>query len=182
MGEVVSIPRTVDTVEFERPPGLPHTCSDAELLEAVKASLCGATDIELAEMLHVPPVGVKYWVGSKQWTVIKQYVWPQLKGLLHTELCGIRSTVLHKLAERVRDGDPQYNLMGELIGYRPVKSRDLATMLVQSSEVIHNLEVEIGVIRDDKNNISLDNLLVALQHYAKADAPEDITGKSERIN
>lgn len=183
----VSIPKTVDVVEFDRPPGLPATCSDKELLEAVKASICGATDKDLAYLLHVPEFSVKYWVASKEWTAIKDHVIPELKGLLHTQLCGIRSTLIQKLGQRIREGEPQYNQLGEPVTdaegnpvYRPVKARDLAIMLVQSSEVLHNLEVEIGLVVDESKNISLDDLAIALKNYAKA--PADITGKSQRLS
>ena len=177
---VVSIPKTVDVVEFDRPPGLPHTCSDADLIEAVKSSICGGTHKEIAELLHVPEFSAKYWMSSREWTVIKQAVYPQLKGLLHTELCGVRSKALHQLAKRVDEGDPQYNQLGECVGFRPVKARDLTFILMSTSEVIHDIELELGVITDEDKNISLADLQVALRAYARA-GPADITGKSERL-
>jgi hypothetical protein len=178
---VIALPTSVDEVEFDRPPGLPETCSNDELLQAVKAQLCGATQEELARLLHVPVIGVSHWVNSREWSLLKQHVLPEMKGGVHGELMGVRSLLIRQLAQRVREGDPQYNQLGEFLGFRPVKARDLSTMLVQSSEVLHNLELEIGVIRDEKNHISLDNLVVALQKYAKEE-PQDITGNSERVD
>jgi hypothetical protein len=188
VGNVVAIPKHVDVVEFERPPGLPATCSDGELVEAVKASICGASYKEVAELLHVPEFSAKYWISSKEWTAIKQAVLPELKGFLHTDLCGIRSSILQKLGERVRFGDPQYNQMGEPVlnaegeqVFRPIKAKDLSIMMVQVSGVLHDIEVEIGVITDEDDNISLKALQKALQRAAREDI-QDITGSAQRLS
>jgi hypothetical protein len=175
MGDVLPIPASLPM--FRRPPGLPRTCSDEDLLEAVKASLCGAQPEELADLLRVPKSAVRYWVSSKEWNALKQYVWPDLKGVLHTELVSVRSNILKQIAERVREGDPQFNMRGELVGYRPIKARDLTEMLVRTSEIIHVIEKEIGGIRDDEGNISLKELAEGLKRYAQA---KDVTVEAAR--
>jgi len=174
----ITIPESLQIPEFERPPGLPATCTDAELIEAVKASLCGAGPEELAKMLHVPEFGVRYWVMSKEWNAIKAAVWPELKGIVHSELCSVRSAMISQLAERVRKGDPFYDNFGAFVGFRPVKARDLGFLLAQSTEVIHALEKEIGGIRDDEGQISLKDLAAGLKRYAQAN---DVTGESKRL-
>lgn len=189
MSTKLVLPKTVDVVEFDRPPGLPATCTDANLLDAVKASIAGATDEDLAPLLHVPPQAVKWWVASAEWNAIKTHVLPAMKGLFHTQLCGIRSSVIQKLAERVRLGDPIYTNLGEPALneqgeqlYRPIKAKELAGILVQTSEVLHNLEVEIGVVADDRGIIDLDDLAIALANIAKAGHGTDITAESKRLS
>lgn len=175
------LPRYVDCVEFERPKGLPETCSDADLLDAVKASLCGATHEELARLLGVPEIGVRYWLASPEWTKIKDHVWPELKGVVHTELCGIRSELIVQLVDRVRNGDPVYSAAGKELFRRKVKARDLATMLVQSTDVIHELEREIGKFTDPEGRMELADLQKALRYYAQQQGPLDITPNVERV-
>jgi hypothetical protein len=72
----------------------------------------------------------------------------------------------------VQEGDPQYDMRGEFVGYRPIKAKDLTQMLTQTSEVIHQIEKEIGGIRDDEGNISLKDLAEGLKRYAQA---KDVT-------
>jgi hypothetical protein len=163
--QVIPIPESLP--QFRRPPGLPMTCSDATLLDAVKASLCGSGPEDLAPMLGVPVNAVRHWVASKEWNQLKQWVWPDLKGLVHTELVSIRSNLIMKIAQRVKEGDPQYDMRGEFVGYREIKAKDLGVMLLQTSEVIHQIEKEIGVIRDDDGKISLHELAAGLKAYAR---------------
>jgi hypothetical protein len=135
--------------QFKRPPGLPETCSDEMLMEAVKASLCGAAPEELAKMLGVPAKGVKYWMNSREWQSIKAYVWPEVKGLVHNELVSVRSKALQLIGKRLHEGDPYYDLSGEFKGYRPLKANDLVNVLQRTSEVVHQIEKELGVVSDD---------------------------------
>lgn len=186
----IEIPRNLTgTIQFARPPGLPVICSDTDLFEAVKASIAGVPDDELAPILGVKTEAVKYWVSSKEWTAIKEHVLPQMKGLFHTQLCGIRSSIIQKLGERVRLGDPMYNNLGEPVMdqngkplYRPIKGKELSGMLVQVRDVISSLEEEIGVKADTKGHIELDDLALALANLAKPKQPTDISGQSQRIS
>ena len=180
--------------EIERPFGLPETCSDQELIEAVLASMLGADLDSLAPLLHVPPNAVRHWVGTKEWSALKSQVSPAFKSMVHTELCSLRSLSLLKLRERLRDGDVAVDRQGSPITKLvandegeptevnvtvPVSAANVAKILIATQSVLHELERDLGVVRDEKGDISQEELMVALKRYAQA---KEVTGTSERVN
>jgi hypothetical protein len=171
--QIIPIPESLP--QFRRPVGLPYTCTDEMLLEAVKVSLVGGEPAEIAKLLNVPRETLRHWMGSKEWNYLKDWVWPEIKGVVHTELVGVRSKIIRQIGERLTTGDAQYDMRGELVGYRPIKARELADMLTKTSEVIHQIEKEIGGIRDDDGKISLNELAAGLKRYAQA---KDVTPES----
>lgn len=187
--KAVAVPKTLLDELFDRPPGLPATCSDGDLIDAVRKAMIGATDDEIADTLGVPISTVKHWIASKEWQNMKQQMLPVVKNLHHNQLFSIRSIVLEKLTERLRLGDPMYNNLGEPCTdedgnqlYRPIKGRELSNILAQVNPVLHDLEVEIGVVADDRGTIELDDLAEALAELARKKRPQDISGESQRVS
>ena len=176
MGEVLRIPESLPM--FRRPPGLPATCSDEDLEEAVKASLCGADDKSLAKLLKVPSSAVKYWTDSKEWGGIVALLLPEVQSILKGQLTRLASTALTQLDERLQKGDPIYDLTGEYKGRKKLKARDLADIAVKVMEQQRALERSIGDISDDENRISLDKLAKALK---KAGEEREIDVTPQRV-
>lgn len=173
--------------EIARPPGLPKTCSDADLMDAVIASMCGAELEELAPLLHVPPEAVRWWVGTPEWVALKRQVSPRIKETVHTELSGVKARAVRELGKRLRDGDvavdrktgePLFNEDGSYVMV-PVNAAVVANILRTSTEVLHELERDIGSIRDEKGDISLNQLVDGLRNLSKLSAAKDITGTAE---
>ena len=179
--------------EIERPFGLPEVCSDDDLMEAVMASMCGAELEELAPLLKVPPNAVRYWVGTNEWNALKAQVYPRIKQTVHTELCGVRSLAIRRLGERLRDGDPvisretglpltrtviKNDQPVEVPVYAPVSAANVAKILTAASDVLHELERDLGVVRNDKGDISLEELAEGLKRYAQA---KDVDATAERV-
>jgi len=172
MGQVLAIPDSIP--QFRRPPGLPLTCTDEDLSEAVKAHLCGANDDSLAELLHVPARSVKYWTDSKEWAAITALFLPDVQLILKGQLTRLASSALNQLDERLQNGDPVYNLQGEYAGRKKLKARELADIAIKVMDEQRALEKSIGKIGDDEGKISLEKLARALKKAAE-DSEIDVT-------
>jgi hypothetical protein len=178
MGEVLPLPDLPENFpRFERPPGLPLTCSDAQLCETVKSYLAGAEPAVLAKMLGVPGKSIRYWLDSREWGSLVAMLLPEVRGVMSGQLTRVASLALVQLEARLRDGDQVFNQQGEYVGRREIRGRDLATIATAVLEQQVKLERIIGGITDDKNVISLDKLAAGLKRYAEA---KDITGEAVR--
>jgi hypothetical protein len=153
---------------FVRPPGLPATCSDAQLLEAAKAYLCGTDPETLAKMLGVPVVGLRYWTDSREWGQLIEFIRPEVAGILIGQTTRVASLALVQLEDRLVKGDQVFNQQGEYVGRREIRGKDLAEIATKVLEQQKNLERSIGKITDDDNALSLKKLAAALTNYAEA--------------
>jgi hypothetical protein len=160
---------------FSRPAGLPATCSDAMLCEAVKAYLLGTDEKTLGRMLGVPTKSVRYWTDSKEWAALVDLHAPELKQMLKGQLTRVASMTLRQLEDRLTYGDQVFDQKGEFVRRREVKGRDLAEIATRVLEQRANLEKLIGDLRDDKDSISLQKLAQGLKRYAEA---KDISGEA----
>jgi len=165
MGEVIPLPQFP---VFNRPPGLPETCSDEQLCEAVKIHLCGGTHAAIAKLLSVPEKAVRYWVDSREWGQLTALLKPEVAGILIGQTTRVASLALTQLEDRLLNGDEVWNQQGEIVGMRKIKGRDLAEIATKVLEQQKNLERSIGKITDDENTISLKKLATALTNYAEA--------------
>ena len=178
MGSVLPLPDLPDNFpHFERPPGLPLTCSDAQLCETVKSYLAGAEPAVLAQMLGVPKASVRYWLDSREWGSLVAMLLPEVRGVMSGQLTRVASLALNQLEARLREGDQVFNQQGEYVGRREIRGRDLATIATAVLEQQVKLEKIIGGITNDDNVISLDKLAQGLKRYAEA---KDITGEAVR--
>lgn len=176
MGEVVQIPASL---RFVRPPGLPVTCSDEQLLEAVKAYLCGAREDVLAPMLSVPEHAVKYWTDSREWGELTRYVLPEVRGILSGQLTRCASKALLELDERITDGDYRYDAGGALLGRTKLRAKELSLIATQVMEQSERLEKLLGNLKDSDDSLTLQELANALETIARK--PKDISGEAERV-
>ena len=153
---------------FARPVGLPLTCSDAQLLETVKAFLCGVPNATLAGMLGVPEFAVRYWLDSREWGGLVAMLKPEVAGILIGQTTRVASLALVQLEERLRKGDQVFNQQGVMTGRREIKAKELAEIATKVLEQQKNLERSIGKVTDDENALSLKKLADALTNYAEA--------------
>jgi len=156
-----------DLAEFQRPSDLPRTCSDAELVEAVKEYLCGASNQELASLLHVEHTAVKKWTGARGWRQLEALLRDQVRELAHNSLSRITHKAFVQLQERLDEGDPMYNWEGQLIGYKPVRAKDLAMIAGTLIDKQHEVEKRIKGEMETGVGADLITLARALENYAR---------------
>lgn len=140
---------------------------DAELLAAVKAALMGAPYNEIAQILRIDEEQVRNWILSPSWQRTKEKLWPEIRNSIHTELVGLRCKLVRQLAVRIEQGDPAYDKEGELI-YKPLKARDLSSVLAQVSDAINGLEKTVAK-ESDLGLMSLDDIQGALRNLARSE-------------
>ncbi len=167
----------MDIADFERPDGLPVTCTDGDLLEAVRLWLSGGDKIEIAALLKTKPATVNYWINSKGWQVVARMIAPEMQALVSGSLTRLKRQSLEQLADRIENGDYRMDNSGEIVGRVPMKGRDLVEVFAKVSDAQVQLEKMIGSIKDDDDSdkISLDKLALGLKRYAEA---RDITGEA----
>ena len=93
---------------------------------------------------------------------------PDLRDWTHAKLYEIRQKVVTELLERVEKGDPVVGADGSIDFYRPVKAEVLSNILVRTSGVIHDIEVEKGEVEAGGVDITLKELADSLRRFAKA--------------
>ena len=157
--------------------GLPATCTDHELSEAVRFWLCGGSKEEIALLLHVKPPQVTHWINSRAWQQLARNYAPEVQAIVSGSLTRLKGKALEALADRVENGDFRVDNTGEIVGRTPMKGRDLAQVFAQMSDAQVQLEKMIGSIKDDDDSdkISLDKLARGLKRYAEA---RDITSEA----
>ncbi len=162
---------------FARPPGLPQTCTDAMLCEAVKCFLLGTDEKTLARMLCVPKSAVRYWTDSKEWAALIKMYTPEIESMLKGQLTRVASMALRQLEDRLNDGDQVFNQQGECVARRELKGRELAEIATRVLEQRANLEKLVGDLGDDKEKLSIQDLAVGLKKFVQA---KDVTAESRR--
>lgn len=132
-------PEDVVHLPSVRPKGLPRTCSDEELYEAVKAWLLGLPVDNVAEMLHVEPRAVVYWIESPEWRQVVNLCMPEVEADSKGKLLRTMSLSLDELEKRIREGNPVINYEGVEVGKTPVKAKDLASIAKTLSDMKDNV-------------------------------------------
>jgi hypothetical protein len=159
-------------VEFVRPPDLPFTCSDADLLEAVQLWLLGAKNAEVAAKLNVPGTSVKAWVTSAGWKYLEECLRGEVRKVAHAQVTRLTAQALGKLETAIEMGDPVIGVDGEVKGHKPVKARDMAQIASTLLERQLEMEERLGLKRNEDNLIDMRELAEGLKRYAKA---KDVT-------
>ena len=161
---------------WTRPRGLPATCTDEELFEAVELWLLGEKPTILAELLHVKPDQLRQWIASKSWQALAKSFALGVQASISSSLTRLKAQALVELADRVNGGDYIVRLDGtpvlnETTGVpvrRPMRGRDLLEVFAKVSDCQLQLEKAIGNIKDDTNGqISLEKLAAGLAFYAR---------------
>ena len=180
MATAITVPKSLP--QFVRPPGLPLTCSDDQLLEAVKAYMCGATKDSLAPMLGVPAIAVAHWTDSREWGELVRLVTREVRGVLSGQLTRCASLSLKELADRLQHGEIVYQTSddGETTTIRrALKAKELSTIAREVLEQQERLEKLLGNIRDDDDKVDLRKLAKSLENYARMG--RDVTEESKRV-
>ena len=166
-----------------RPPGLPATCTDADLAEAVKAYLCGASEETLSGLLHVPPHAVKHWLDCREWGVLCQTLRPEVEGVLGGQMTRLASLAFVQLEKRLIEGDPAIGANGEVLTdeqgepiHKPLKAKELSLIATQMLETRAKIKVEDPQKSDME--LGLLELAKSLKEFAKA---KDISGEASRV-
>jgi hypothetical protein len=165
-----------------RPPGLPATCSDTDLAEAVKAYLCGASEETLAGMLKVPTHAVKHWLDCREWGVLCQTLRPEVEGVLGGQMTRLASLAFVQLEDRIVKGDPVIGANGEVLTddegnprFKPLKGKELSLIATQMLETRAKIKPQDPNKKDD--DLTLLDLARSLKKYAEA---KDISGEARR--
>ena len=166
---VVSLPAV-------RPKGLPRTCSDEALYEAVKAWLQGLPLPQLATMLGVEKKAVKYWIESPEWQQITNIVRPEVEAESKNKLMRTMSLTLDELETRIREGNPVINYEGVEVGKTPVKAKDLASIAKTLSDMKEAVN-EGG----SKGRIDVRQLMQGLENLVKGRLVEGTTIKEADV-
>ena len=164
---------------FVRPPGLPYTCTDEMLLEAVKCYLIGTDEKTLARMLCVDTKSVRYWTDSREWAALIELQTPELKMMLKGQLTRVASMTLRQLEDRLTYGDQVFDMTGKFVRRREIKGRDLSEIMTRVLEQRANLEKVIGNMTDPDGKLDLQEIADGLAQYAKQkrfDASKEIEG------
>ena len=156
-----------DLAEFQRPADLPRTCTDRDLIEAVKEYLCGASYSELAAMLHIPAATVKQWVRARGWRQIEVLLREQVRELAHNSLSRITHKAFVQLESRLETGDAVYNFAGEQVGFRPIRGKDLAVIASTLIDKQHDVERRMKGEVDESTMVDLNELAKTLAYYAQ---------------
>lgn len=133
------LPEDVVAFPAVRPKGLPRTCSDEALYEAVKAWLQGLPAENVAVMLGVKPAAVQFWVDSPEWRQVVSIVLPEVEADSKGKLLRTMSLSLEELEKRIREGNPVINYEGVEVGRTPIKAKDLAGIAKTLSDMKDNV-------------------------------------------
>jgi uncharacterized protein YjcR len=174
MGDLVPFvsPTAPQAGEFTRPPDLPFTCSDADLLEAVQLWLIGARANEVAAKLGVQGQAVKHWTTAKGWKYLEECLRGEVRKVAHGQVTRLAAQALGKLETAIEMGDPVIGVDGEVKGHKPVKARDMAQIASILIERQTDMEERLGLKRNEDNLIDMRELAEGLRRYAKA---KDVT-------
>lgn len=163
-----------NALTIKRPHGLPKTCSDAALLEAVKAWLLGEPPRVVAEFLNVPIKTLPHWINSKEWNVIVSAAYLELQGYAHSKLGRLVNLSLAELADRLENGDEHVTKDGVVVHIK-IKGRDLATIATMLMDKQTEVKKRLDGIPDKEDTFHELFELAAKLRYANA---KEIQGES----
>ena len=161
-----------------RPSGLPKTCSDKHLYEAVKAWLQGESPKVVAEFLNVPVKTLGYWVESHDWHVLVNALRIDLQGYTNSTLGRLQNMTLKELEDRLTDGDEVLARDGSLVRIK-IKARDLASIAGMLFERKEQIERKLDGIPDKSDSIAE---LFALADRLRAANAKEIQGETQIVN
>lgn len=159
---------------FARPLGLPRSCSDEALCEAVFLHCTGGDDEVVAALLGVPSKALPYWTQSEEWGQIKELLRPHLRGIADTKLTRLINLSLGELEDRLLHGEKvgferTNNETGKVLPEvrRPLSSKTLVTVLNTLME--KQFLIQRVIDGKDGTNVSpeLEKLAETLAAYGK---------------
>ena len=171
MGSVIPLQ---EQPPLRRPSGLTKECSDLDLTKAVKAYLSGASQEALADLLHVPVPTVRHWTDTREFRALVTEELTDTRLIIKGQLTRLSTKALAELDDRLQNGDDHYTLMGEYLGKRPLKAKDISDIARTVLDQQRQLEKAIGIVADDTGKISLEKLAKALKKAAE-DSEIDVT-------
>jgi hypothetical protein len=93
------------TLVFQRPPFLPGSTSNEQLLKAVKAAALGVRDEHVAQMLGVPLQALEYWTKTKEWKSLRATIADQVKEMVAHQVHDMAMKALRELNDRLDYGN-----------------------------------------------------------------------------
>lgn len=164
MGQVINL---VDA-SFRRPADLPCTCSDADLLEAVRGWLLNAPSEQVAHQLRIKPSLLPQWVNSHGWQQLVLLLREDIRAISYGAYGRLGLKAFQALEDRIDHGDPIVDGDGVIVARRPIKGKDLAEIISRLGAQQELIEKKLGISRDDDDNISLKELAAGLKRFAQA--------------
>jgi len=172
MGDVV---RLEDKGEArERPPGLPATCTDAALKDAVRDYLLGESFENLAKRLGVTKGFPEGWQRSPLWGALAVDLLPEAQDLLRGRLTRSLAQTLNLIDARIAHGDVGYTREGEKYT-RELSALTLATLASRLAEIQRGIEKIDDSKPPQDGRMDLNELAKALRHRARQSPPIDVT-------
>jgi hypothetical protein len=131
--------------------------------------LCGEQHHLVARVLGILPRDLPEMVTRTGWRFLEDCVRDDVRSIAFSNLTRLTHKCFRMLDERLDKGDPVYDQVGDVVGYRAIKAKDLSTMITQlmdqSSEIAKRTE-------KPEENLDLLALAKSLEHYAKEKAFE----------
>ena len=146
-----------------RPVGLPRTCSDEDLTDAVKAWLVGEPPEKVSALLGVKKSALSAWTQSEEWNRLAGLLMPVVEGQSRGGITRTLSITLERLEDVVTNGNPLVSNEGEIIGRVPVKAKDLAGI----AKTLYDIK-ESSSAAGVSGNIKLSSLMKSLERFANA--------------
>lgn len=152
--------------DFIRPRELVELpCTDHSLLRAVQAWLQGIPAWEVVRYLGIKEEQLKGYLATPGWRFVEECVRDNVRQVALSSLTRLTHRCFGMIDERLDKGDPIYDQAGEVIGYRAIKAKDLATMVQQFGK--QAMEIEERTNRAGvRQSMELIELAKSLQNYA----------------
>ena len=170
MGELIEGAEAVPVSngpEFKRPADLPFTCSDDNLLEAVRSYLAGERPVVVCKLLGIKVVHLQHWVSARGWKFLEGCVREEVNMVAHSTVTRLMHRCFGLIDERLEKGDPIYDMEGAVIGYRAVKVKDLGAIAATLYEKMRDIEDRTSGVKHEEN-LTLRELADSLRNYVQA--------------
>lgn len=164
MGQVINM---VDA-SFRRPADLPCTCTDADLMEAVRGWMLNAPSDQVAHLLGIRPAQLPSWINSHGWQQIVLLLRDDIRAISYGAYGRLGLKAYQALEDRLDNGDPIVDSEGTVIAHRPIKGKDLAEIMTRLGSMQDLMEKKLGLTKDDDDSISLKELASSLKRFAQA--------------
>ena len=164
---------------LRRPTGLSKACSDEDLLNAVKAYLCGAQEEEVRRHLKVAAGTTAYWINTREFRDLVNDQLVDISETIKHRLIRVSAKALTQLDDRLENGNAIYSMDGEQIGTRPLNTKELTDITRTVMDQARALEKGLPGKTDDGDKMNLVSLARSLKKLAQ---DSEIEVKAERLD
>ncbi len=157
----------VPRLPFCRPPDLAEgRFTDNELLQAVALWLTGRPANEIGHLLHCPSNLIRNWTNKEGWKYLARQAAEDVRSQTLSRTHRIAHAVFDRIEEAIERGDPIIGEDHTVIGYSPVRAKDLSQIASQMMTAAKDLGARIDSLGDEEQRISLKKLARALEKIA----------------